>query len=253
MAEATPAAEELAKEKGVDLDSVQGSGKDGRVLLEDVEGAVEAKEAEESADEAKDEAAQESLETEDPADDAEVVGEVAGDPLVVSQPSPESSVEAFKAHPHVPVVDQSPQELKDFQEESLASVEGTPEAAAAEAEEDDSEADDDADDGLPKAGEEGGPGSTDWILNRGTREKGFYVIPAQVNPNSEAARKADEEAASEQAKAAEKQDKAEEKDAEQKAQVDTSGPEATHGESLKEAAPAVAEVAGKPESERDDS
>jgi pyruvate/2-oxoglutarate dehydrogenase complex dihydrolipoamide acyltransferase (E2) component len=117
MTDATPKAEELAAEKGIDLDSVEGSGKDGRILVEDVEKVVEANEASTETDEA-------ALEAEDPAEDAEVVGEVAGDPLVVSQPSPETSVEAFKAHPHVPVSDQTPEELKDFQEESLASVEG---------------------------------------------------------------------------------------------------------------------------------
>jgi hypothetical protein len=66
------------------------------------------------------------MEAEDPAEDAEVVGEVGGDPVVVSQPSPETSVEAFKAHPHVPVTEQSDLEKRDFVEEELATVEGTP-------------------------------------------------------------------------------------------------------------------------------
>lgn len=39
--EVTPAAEELAKEKGVDLSKVEGSGKDGKIIKPDVEAVVE--------------------------------------------------------------------------------------------------------------------------------------------------------------------------------------------------------------------
>jgi hypothetical protein len=242
MTDATPKAEELAAEKGIDLDSVEGSGKDGRILVEDVEKVVEANEASTETDEA-------ALEAEDPAEDAEVVGEVAGDPLVVSQPSPETSVEAFKAHPHVPVSDQTPEELKDFQEESLASVEGTEEAAEAEAEEtDDASSEEETSSDLPEEGEHGGPGSADWVRNRGLRERGFYVLPDETNPN---AARAQEEAAQAQEDQSES-----EKPAAQESQVDTSSGdegEATHGESLKEAAPSVAELTEGTEDSDEDS
>lgn len=39
--DATPAAEELAEEKGVDLEKVEGSGKDGRITKPDVEAAAD--------------------------------------------------------------------------------------------------------------------------------------------------------------------------------------------------------------------
>lgn len=247
MSDVTPKAQELADEKGVDLSEVEGSGKDGRILVEDVEKVVEAQEAQE-------ESAKESMEAEDPAEDAEVVGEVAGDPLVVSQPSPETSVEAFKAHPHVPVTEQTEFEKKDFQEESLATVEGTPEAEAAKAEEEgkDSEAPEStAGTGVPgpygaddvKDAEDDGPGSQNYLTSRGERERGFYVIPDAVNPNYLRAQQ--------EAGASNGEDVSPEatdvKPAQQESQVDTSSGDAgepTHGESLREAAPAVAEVAG---------
>jgi hypothetical protein len=238
MAEATPKAEELAAEKGIDLDSVEGSGKEGRVLIEDVEKVIEEKEA--------------VMEPEHPAEDAEIVGEVAGDPLVVSQPSPETSVEAFKAHPHVPVSEQTPEELKDFDPESLATVEGTEEAAQAEAEAEGDSESEAAEEDYP---EEGGPGSTDWIRNRGFREKGFYVLPDEVNPHvAEAQRVAADAEASQNEEASSEEDRP----AEQESQVDTSSGsegEPTHGESLKEAAPAVAELteAGDDDESNDDS
>jgi hypothetical protein len=234
----TPKAQELADEKGVDIASVEGSGKDGRVLVEDVEKVLEEKEASAKAEEAAQEEAEASMEAEDPAKDAEVVGEVGGDPLVVSQPSPETSVEAFKAHPHVPVSEQSDTELKDFVDEELATVEGTPQAEAANADEEEEEAPADSGaDNDPEEAEAGGPGSTDWILKRGERERGYYVIPDATNPNVA-------KAAEEEARMAE--ERAGERDAEQEAQVDTSGEgEATHGESLRQAAPAVGELAGE--------
>lgn len=229
MSDVTPKAQELADEKGVDLSQVEGSGKDGRILVEDVEKVVEERDS--------------AMEAEDPAEDAEVVGEVAGEPLVVSQPSPETSVEAFKAHPHVPVDQQSPVELKDFQEESLATVEGTPEADEAEAKDDSDEEPVYGGASGPesdKDAEESGPGSNDWVRNRGLRERGFYVLSDEANPN---VAKAAEEQAQAQADQQEEADRA----AEQESQVDTSDGdqgEATHGESLREAAPSVAEVAG---------
>lgn len=252
MSDITPKAQELADEKGVDLSTVEGSGKDGRILVEDVEKVVDAQdeksEAAEAQAEAKAEADEEALKAEDPAEDAEVVGEVAGDPLVVSQPSPKTSVEAFKAHPHVPVDQQNPTELKDFTPEELETVEGTPEAEAAKAE--DAEAEDSEDDS--EEAEDGGPGSTDWIRNRGLRERGFYVLPDERNPHAVAA------AAEAEAESADEADSEEERPAEQEAQVDTSedaGGEPTHGESLRQAAPSVGELAGEeaPGASSDDS
>jgi hypothetical protein len=247
MTDVTPKAQELADEKGVDISTVQGSGKDGRVLVEDVEKVVEeregASEAAAKEAEAAQERAEDSMEAEDPAKDAEVVGEVGGDPLVVSQPSPETSVEAFKAHPHVPVTEQSDVELKDFTDDELETVEGTPQAEAAEADEEDAEdapADSGADNEPDEEAELGGPGSTDHILNRGLRERGFYVIPDARNPNAlqgedleEEERLADERQA--------------DRDAQQEAQVDTSssGEAPSDGESLRQAAPAVGELAGE--------
>jgi hypothetical protein len=238
MSDITPAAQELADEKGIDLSSIQGSGKDGRVLLEDVEAAIEAQEAEA-------EAAEEAMEAEDPAEDAEVVGEVGGDPLVVSQPTPETSVETFKSHPHVPVTEQTEEELKDFIPESLETVEGTPEAAEAEAEAEDIEENVQA---PPEAEEEAvEPGDDevsqdDWL----NRTEGLASpIPEQVNPNSAWA--AELAGNDEAAQIADEDIPERERPAMQTGVVNTSaGDDApTAGDSLLRKSPAVEEVVGE--------
>lgn len=215
MAEATPKAEELAKEKGVDLDSVKGSGKDGRVLIEDVEAAVET--------DASEPEAQEKHPT-------EVVGEV-GDHDLVATPDEDAAevpaADAHELHPHVPYAEQSDQELAEL-EEGLANQEGE------EAEEE-----------ALSPGDDPNQVSTDDILNRGKHEKGFYVIPPQVNPIYLASLEEDSPYA---ATEVDDEDVAEaERPAAQEGVVDTSsgGEAPSHGESLKEQSPAVADVTEK--------
>jgi 2-oxoglutarate dehydrogenase E2 component (dihydrolipoamide succinyltransferase) len=55
MSDVTPKAQELADEKGIDISTVEGSGKDGRVLVEDVEKVLEEREAAAKAEEASQE------------------------------------------------------------------------------------------------------------------------------------------------------------------------------------------------------
>jgi len=218
MADVTPAAQELADEKGVDLDSVEGTGKDGRILVEDVEAALEAKE--ESAEEAPAEA----------------------DELTEPE-SAEKSVDAYLEHPHVPLEDQSPEELKDFSPDSLESA-GVLDAEKADEEEAPPANDEESAEAVGNAQEEGDSDepdpslllSQDDILNRGLRERGFYVIPDQVNPY--APRDVEEEEAP-------PADASADRPLGQEGVVDTSaaGLAPTAGESLKEKAPAVSDFA----------
>jgi len=153
MAEVTPAAQELADEKGLDLSTVEGSGKDGRVLLEDVEALLEA-EAPEEAEEAPEEEAA-------PADEVEA-GEDVGE--LTEPESSERSVEAFDEHPHAP-------EEPNVELEQSEAEEAVLEAEDSDEEEEEEEGDEEL-------------LSTDSILSRGLREKGFYIIPEQGNPNA---------------------------------------------------------------------
>jgi hypothetical protein len=241
MADATPAAEELAKEKGLDLDSIQGSGKDGRILVEDVEAAAEG--SDESGDSEK-----------------EVVGEVDGSDLLVEES--EKSADAYLEHPHVDLNEQS-----DFEKKDLSAAEDEVQLPGEEAPEVDEEPakESEASAAAAEAAEEGESDEPDpslllsqeHILSRGERERGFYVIPEQVNPRAKALAEAaaEEDSVSESSDSSDSKQSAEEpantldeskaRPAQQEGVVDTSatGEAPTHGESLVDKAPAVAEAA----------
>lgn len=296
MADATPAAQELAEEKGIDLGNVKGSGKDGRVLVEDVEAALE--ERSEDAEEGKDVTRAEAGDAEaeaaegrtqdflsDLADDKrEQVGKPAGEVEIGGDytESSEKSADAYLEHPHVPLEEQSDVEKKDLlaaedevqlpgeepldPEEASAAVPSSPEESAelaGKAQEEGESEDPDPDLLL----------STDSILSRGERERGFYVIPEQVNPSAkllaeeeaEAAAALDEEAEEASSRAAGSEASASEdrevsddepvRAAQQEGVVDTSSGDVAPagGESLKDKSPAVAEIAGEEANDEDDS
>jgi e3 binding domain len=251
MADATPAAQKLAEEKGVDLDSLKGTGTDGRILVEDVEAAAEDQSSEESD-------SKESGDFEE--GEKEVVGEVGGDDLVV-EPA-DKSADSYLEHPHVELDEQSAVEKKDLtaaEDEVQLPGEEAPEVDEEEAEPTE------ATEAAQKAADEGESDepnpdlllSQDSILNRGERDRGFYVIPEQVNPywkaEQEALAKEEDEVADPESSDSKKsgedapntegvEDTA--RPAQQEGVVDTSdaGSSPTHGESLKDKAPAVAEA-----------
>lgn len=226
MTDATPKAEELAKDKGVDLDSVKGTGKDGRVLVEDVEALVD--------DEGSDEEAPAGGEKHP----TEVVGQVGEHDLVATPAESVEdvpSVDAYELHPHVPLAEQTDAERAEL-EEGLANAE----AQEASEPEEPGEA-------VAKAAEEGESDepdpslllSTDAINSRGERERGFYTIPEQTNPNAPHPNAVPEEVSAEDEDVKETV-----RPAQQEGVVDTSsGDSPSHGQSLKDKAPAVADVA----------